>query len=636
VRPLFHWLPLPVGSPPPPRRGEDRSTFDAVVFTPTPDTPPAALVAVLTAARNSGYRYREVYGVTGTPAELHRAGANVFVAPLPPGDALLSPGAVALSRAAQRAVRFAAAAARLGPSAAAAAHVSLPPRATPRQNAALGAALAMLSDAGVRHLHLSSGERTDRDPARLLHGVPRDALTAFTTVTLAGHGLVHGEERHRPPVALPFDGDPYVFRASARGLPRTLLLHPPRHREPLDRTLYPPLGLARLAAFLRAHGYPVDIIDLDALALRSAEIQTALTVFAARERPVEAVTAAAARLLALVPAHLLDGAGVVGLDVVDPHEDYQVTLVEALLQRLAKTHPGATRVVGGDSAEVEKLAQRCAGHEKATGALLADGQGELFLLGLLNRLEFRDRPARVLVNRALPAGPGQSACRHQDRAPVVELPRRRLPVPDFRPHADDPPAQDQTDYTRGPSSLLQAFLAGEGSHLPTPPRLATLPYQMIAGCNAHCVFCNYPRRMDMRPPRQRGAPRWGRSRRRPASATFFLLNPTLNITPGYAHRFADELIRLDRGLLWMDSARPVGIDARSRAKLKAAGCVLAHLRRGRGLRPLLGRCGKGSPSAEVEASLHGHHARGILNRFNLIVGFPHETDEDVSSDGAGF
>ncbi len=612
-----------------------RPAYDGVVFE-APSTPNKhdLLCHALGLARRLQYRYRQV-SLHGDldPGRLFAAGANLFLVDFPPLDEVLEPGRPRISTGTRRLLAAAARASRLAPRVAVAARLRLNDR--PSDHVALRSLALLLERAGVRHLSLSH-EPVHGDEAlrRLIQSSALD-LQPFTTVALAGKSLLHGGERERPPMAYPMDGDPYIFRTSTGSGPSVLLLHPPRYRAPLDRTLFPSLGLARLAAFIREHGYEVEQHDLDLSALRAPAVARALDASAAAHDKEAATALAALELSRLLPDELSAGVRLVGFDLTDPHEHFQVDLTLALLRRLHERHPHHTFVVGGDSAEIGKLLARTKADDVRFFEV-AGGQGELFMLGLLNRLEFNDRPLSAIINRSITGETFEepSPARIYD-LPVVELGRRRLPSPDFAPRARavahpappaSPPRTLAERYSRGPSPLLESFCASRG--LGRLPRVATLPYQMIAGCNADCVFCNYPRRMDVRPPKA-AAREMVALAERTGFREFYLLNPTLNLTSGYAHRFADELLRLGHDLLWFDSARPIGIDSALAEKLSAAGCVMLTFGIDGGSDRLLRLMRKGFLISDVEKSLQATASAGIVNRFNLMVGFPHEIPQDL-------
>ena len=61
-----------------------------------------------------------------------------------------------------------------------------------------------------------------------------------------------------------------------------------------------------------------------------------------------------------------------------------------------------------------------------------------------------------------------------------------------------------------PPAVRAALLAGRAALLSPAPRVATLPFQMVTGCRADCVFCNYPRRLDVLGPERRRGSSWTR------------------------------------------------------------------------------------------------------------------------------
>lgn len=636
MKPQFFVLDITAGSVPRPvpevlaALEDARPTFDGLVLAGGEATMHPSLPAILRAARELGFRYRqvatngEVLSVAGAAERLAAAGANLFLLTLRGLVPASHDRAVGRRGSFQRvllALRRLAALRGVH----SAARIVLPePEAAPLDPLSS----MLLPEVGARHIVLAPALGIPRDQpfAPLPESAAfAEALRGRVESLSYGPGeILLGNERVRPPLVLPEDGDPYAFRPSAGRAPGLLLLQLPCYREETAGAVYPSLGLARLVGFLDKLGYEARTLDMDVHSLaqpKALEVLYDEALVGAFGRGELLPERLATLFSELLPADALEATGMVGFSVVDPYERYQVDLALALAHWLRRVRPSLTIIAGGDSVEIAKL-------NEARGAFsqlfdhVIDGQGELGLLGLLNRLEFRDRPLSAVPNR-VDRDRDTRRDTEQDiyRNPVIELRRRRLPAPSF-------PSDCAATYARSPSAALQDFLAERG--LPPARPVPTLPFQMVEGCNARCVFCNYTRRLDVLRPEE--AADWMvAAAERTGIRQFFGLNPTLNLSRRHALRFANALARHDAGLLWFDSARPIGIDRELAEALRAAGCVMLTFGVDGTSDPVLERMQKGFTVADVESSLAATAAAGIVNRFNLMVGFPYETDADVAA-----
>ncbi len=161
-------------------------------------------------------------------------------------------------------------------------------------------------------------------------------------------------------------------------------------------------------------------------------------------------------------------------------------------------------------------------------------------------------------------------------------------------------------------------------------RLLVLPFQFSRGCPNNCAFC-----------KESTDNRWYCENPEDVvegleyliskykTNYFFFLNNEFNTTYKYAASVCDEIMKADIEIYWTDCARFDNMDKELLQKIKSSGALR-----------LIWGLESGSPRISQiihkridlsfsEAVLRLSHELGIWNGIEVIVGFPHETREDL-------
>ncbi len=160
----------------------------------------------------------------------------------------------------------------------------------------------------------------------------------------------------------------------------------------------------------------------------------------------------------------------------------------------------------------------------------------------------------------------------------------------------------------------------------------TIPYQMSVGCPYNCAYCNnaHKRRYKLRHPTlvlrdlDRLRAGYGVSR-------LFLLNSAFNCDKAYAETITRGLIAAGSPFRWCDCARPTRIRPEAFQRMRRAGCEWLNW----GYDTLSNRLsriyGRRVMSEHFGQVLADSAAAGIRNSINVVVGMPHENEDDVTA-----
>jgi len=110
---------------------------------------------------------------------------------------------------------------------------------------------------------------------------------------------------------------------------------------------------------------------------------------------------------------------------------------------------------------------------------------------------------------------------------------------------------------------------------------------------------------------------------------FVFTDNTLNLSPSHMEGLCDALSPL--GIRWSGYARPAGLDRQLLSRMRAAGCIKLNLGLESGSQRLLDRFHKGIAVDEAERTVRDAHDVGIACEVNLMVGFPGESEEDLTA-----
>ncbi|MCM2266915.1 MAG: B12-binding domain-containing radical SAM protein [Elusimicrobiales bacterium] len=352
----------------------------------------------------------------------------------------------------------------------------------------------------------------------------------------------------------------------------------------------PPIGLAYLAAFLRAGGHQVSVLDLNTDALLpedgnedSWNDRSFVSGYEAKNPGL--LEAWAEKLLAGDP-------GVVGFSLWNSNRHLTFRLADLVKRR----KPGCLVVFGGPhiNFENEQLLRRC----PAADVLVA-GEGESALLELVERCE-RGESAENCPGTYFRSG--GRVCRAAPRQNIPSL--DSLPFPDYR------------DFS------LEKY------YLPT-----ALPLSFNRGCLRRCEFCNI--HADWPAYRHRSAANiyaeMLQQLDRHAGLDHFMIDSSaLNQDIRQLEALCDLILAGGRAFVWggMAMFRPEMTSGLLK-KMFAAGCRDLSYGLESGSQKIVDSMRKGFRLEQAAQCLRDTSAAGIEVSLNLIVGAPGETEEDL-------
>lgn len=375
-------------------------------------------------------------------------------------------------------------------------------------------------------------------------------------------------------------------------VPRTIcLIKPPTLTAPRSLSYFgsvPSLGLAYVAAALRASGHRVTVIDAPGEAWRSTwTFPTAVGPLVAHGlRPAEIV------------ARLPPDVDVVGVTHMFLHE---WGLLRELFAEIRRQRPGALLVAGGENASAywDHMLAECPALD-----VCVRGEGEATMLELVDAWS---------QGRPLASVPGLAV--RIDGTPTTTMARSRLRALDGWP----PPAWDLFP--------LEPYLQGRGHG--GVARGRSLPVLTSRGCPYRCTFCSSPSMWTTR--YERRDPARVADELEQLVATYGIENFDLHdltalLTQRWILAFCDELERRHLRLTWQlpSGTRSEAIDERVAARLHAAGCRNFCYAPESGSPATLARIGKQVRLPVLLRSLEGAVAAGLRTEANIIIGFPHE------------
>jgi radical SAM superfamily enzyme YgiQ (UPF0313 family) len=397
---------------------------------------------------------------------------------------------------------------------------------------------------------------------------------------------------------------------------RVLLIYPPSWKR-IEPT--PPLGIATLAAALRRDGCEVVQLDLELEELSRRHLGAGGPPFDARSLSDHArmhpylegasdddyLDAQAGQLLSCIDVDFPD---VVALSMMG-HNQLAPILLIALYFKAAR--PEVPVVLGGQF--VQYNAENLLGaYPPIDCCIRGDAWASL-------------PPLVRLLARGLMPGPQDEAdipglvYRRSGRivsVPPTSPPIKTMPTPEFEPGSLPRYAQ------------LQGYLYG--AHYEQP----LLQYVLGTGCPRACVFCQRPSdaKLRFKPPEQVAAELAELAGTYGADQFDLVCN---EINPGkVGHKYATDLVEAIGRLAparvrWYAYAIPQNLGRKECDDLYRAGCRLLKFGIETGSERVLEHMNKEFTVAEASEVLRCSNAAGLWNHINLMVGYVHETAEDI-------
>jgi radical SAM superfamily enzyme YgiQ (UPF0313 family)/tetratricopeptide (TPR) repeat protein len=364
-----------------------------------------------------------------------------------------------------------------------------------------------------------------------------------------------------------------------------------------------PLAPIVLSQVLRARGAVTTVRDLHLPGEGSGLVGQGETVPGEewegflRGRPTERIRAYVEAMAARIDAA---GADLVGLSV---ETSGAAPLALCLARELGRRHQVPV-VVGGRGLSLPiPMAGLC------PEAMFVNGEGEVPLLLLLDALaghrDLATVPGLVRVEGGQARG-GHHVTHDLDVRPLFDLEGVSLDGYDNE--------ERHADRTR--------VILEEGSG-------PLVPYQFNIGCPFFCGFCNSFSRREyrLRSP-ERIVADLADANRRFGVNRFYMVNHLLNCDMAHLRELVERLEAERLDIHWIDSCRAAGLDADLLGRLRRVGVSKLVWGVDCGSDRLACVMKKGVRSDQVVEILEASRDAGIVNVVNLILGMPHETEED--------
>lgn len=384
-----------------------------------------------------------------------------------------------------------------------------------------------------------------------------------------------------------------------------VLIVPPAFRE--AELSVPPLGAVSLATYLNMKGHRTIIVDLD-LKRRMSEVLGLTThTFETLKRKS--------------PEELFRILG--GEDLPDPYH--------AIIDRYTGEIPSSDGQIYGFSVHTIYhflpallIAKWIKGQTRGSTIVMGGPVITSFGYHVMERFPFIDfmirgysegifeRLCTAIKNKENPATVGgvvgHGAAYRQPR-PEEVVPLEKVPMPDF---------------SLLPLEGYKANIRGD--------RALVLPYLISKGCPNLCAFCTDP---TMNPPQYK-------SRRKvvaelqklseAASCSFYVFaDSTLNKSRDRLQQLCHSLIESGLEIRWGAYCRLDNLDEETIRLMKQAGCTYLFFGIESASRHILHSIGKDVSIDHVERNLRLVSQAGIRSVLSFVVGFPHETPEDITS-----
>lgn len=443
---------------------------------------------------------------------------------------------------------------------------------------------------------------------------PRRPFRAFSDLEVGGKVGRYNRLKEHVPFSVflkgympsPAEGSLYISAEEAAGLDvdlsgsRVVLARVPRlpPQPPGPQVLMPSLALILLGNMLKARGARVELHDLHPT---KAKDPHKTRPFLARETPektwrdflVGRPSPKLSRYVgALADALRPEGASLVGLSV----ETLGGTPLALCLAHEIRRRFSVPVVVGGRGLTLPApLFDLC------RGTSVIFGEGEVPIILLADALAGR---------RPLDQVPG--LLRWDGDRPYTNL-----------------PLQHDLD-ARAPFDLEGAPLDGNEDELLKEGTGPIVPYQFNMGCPFFCGFCSsFSRRVYRLRSPENVVRDLARAVDERGVRRFYMVNHLLNCDQTHLLELLDRMEAAKLKIHWVDCARLMGMTPGILRRLRKVGASRLIWGLDCGSERMSRLMRKGVRLGEARNVLQASHEAGITNNVNLIVGMPHETDQDV-------
>jgi radical SAM superfamily enzyme YgiQ (UPF0313 family) len=161
--------------------------------------------------------------------------------------------------------------------------------------------------------------------------------------------------------------------------------------------------------------------------------------------------------------------------------------------------------------------------------------------------------------------------------------------------------------------------------------LTILPYKFAYGCSHRCAFCKAAGEHLIYKPVEKVVDDLARSVEENEVDAFRFFNSQINFDNHYVHKLCNEIIRRRLKIYFSDSAGLRHLDYETISMLREAGCVKLWFGLESPVDRILKLINKQLTLPEAEEGIQNANRAGIWIALNLILGFPHESDEEFNA-----
>lgn len=158
--------------------------------------------------------------------------------------------------------------------------------------------------------------------------------------------------------------------------------------------------------------------------------------------------------------------------------------------------------------------------------------------------------------------------------------------------------------------------------------ITIIPYKYMYGCSNRCAFCKAAEEDIYIKAAIDVVEELEHLCQITRNNCFRFLNSQINYNKSYVHSICEEILRRNLSIYFSDSASLRELTLETCKLLRAAGCVKLWFGLESPVPRILRDMNKQLSLDNAVAALHYAHDAGIWIGVNLIVGFPHETDDE--------
>lgn len=181
-----------------------------------------------------------------------------------------------------------------------------------------------------------------------------------------------------------------------------------------------------------------------------------------------------------------------------------------------------------------------------------------------------------------------------------------------------------------PEEIFPHEIINKYSRLKDIDPIMIVPYRMSMGCPYTCVFCDQGSDPIVRMHDIETIVHTMTVVKKKGFSNFRWFDDNINLGVKYPEMLADALIKEDLDILFSDSANMRHTSLHLLKKLRQAGCVKLWYGSETLSPRLLKTINKGTTLKDFHRTLEDGAEAGIWNGLNLIIDFPHESEEDFN------